>query len=197
MTRQSVAPPAVAVAEAPAPIASDVAPAAADADAAPTDPAPPVAVAAPAVAPTGTFTLERGVCFGPCPIYRATVTGDDRLSFEGRKFTARAGKAQKALAAGSFARLIDVAAQYDFASIDSKWPDEKGVNCPEPPTDMPTVSVAIDSERMKHAVKFYEGCAGYPGADRLVGMIAEVDKVLALDDWIGPRDVWYGKRQQP
>lgn len=142
----------------------------------------------------GKFTLERGVCFGPCPVYSATVTGDDHLVFEGRKFTARSGRHERDLAKGSFERLLAIASRYDFAALDSNWPDDKGLNCPEPPTDMATTSVSIEGGRISHTVKFYEGCAGYTGAERVIAMMKEFDAVLALHDWIGPREAFYGKR---
>jgi hypothetical protein len=146
-------------------------------------------------APSGAFTLERGVCFGPCPVYVARVTADDRLAFDGRKFTARSGKHARDLEKGSFVRLIEAAKRHDFAALDSNWPDAKGLNCPEPPTDMPTVSVSIETPELNHAVKFYEGCAGYPAAERMIAMVKDADAILALDEWIGPREAFYGKRQ--
>ncbi len=82
-------------------------------------------------------------------------------------------------------------------SMDTNWPDEAGLNCPEPPTDLPTVSVTVDAAELARTVKFYEGCAGAPGADRVKAMVAELDKALALDDWIGPRERFYGKRDKP
>ncbi len=150
-----------------------------------------------AAGPNDKFTLERGVCFGPCPVYVVTVTGDDRLRFEGQKFCSREGVHERDLPQGSFNRLLAIAQRHEFTSIDSLWPDEKGLNCPEPPTDLPSVSVAFDTRTIKHSVKFYEGCSGYPGADKVMAMIKEFDVVLGLDDWIGPREQWYGKRQKP
>lgn len=142
-------------------------------------------------------SIERGACFGPCPIYKATVWGDDRLVFEGRKFVTREGMHEAKLAQGSFARLVDIAKRHDFASMDAKWPDEQGLNCPEPPTDMPTVVVAVDAGDLRHRVSYYEGCGGTPAAERVERMVAELDKALALGEWIGRREDWYGKRSAP
>lgn len=174
---------------------------AADADA--RDMAPPVsetaAEAAPVMAasPQDSVSVERGACFGPCPIYTATVYGDDRLVFEGRRFVAREGRHEAKLAAGSFARLLQIAKRHDFASMDSKWPDEKGLNCPEAPTDLPTVVVTVAADDLRHSVTYYEGCGGTPAAERVEAMVADLDKALALGEWVGRREDWYGKRSLP
>ena len=156
-------------------------------------------IAAPVVAaasPSDSVSIERGACFGPCPIYRATVYGDDRLVFEGRKFVRREGSHESKMAAGTFSRLLAIARRHDFASMDTKWPDDKGLNCPEPPTDLPTVTIAVATAEIRHAVTYYEGCGGSPAAERVEAMVADLDKALALGEWIGPREDWYGKRDK-
>lgn len=171
-----------------------------------TDPKPVVAVAteAPAAAPTAPsieaddlIAIERGYCFGPCPVYTATAYGDDRVVFEGKKFVAMNGRVEKKLDAGGFARLVDIVRRHGIMSMDTNWPDEKGLNCPEPPTDLPTVTVSVDAAEITRTIKFYEGCAGTPGADRVKSMVADLDKSLALDAWIGSREAYYGKRNKP
>lgn len=160
--------------------------------------APAVAVAvAASLAADDMISIERGYCFGPCPVYRATAYGDDRIVFEGKKFVIADGVRERKLDAGGFARLVEIARRHDIMSMDTKWPDEKGLNCPEPPTDLPTVTVEIDAAELARSVKFYEGCAGAPGADRVKAMVADLDKALALDDWIGPRERFYGVRNKP
>jgi hypothetical protein len=153
--------------------------------------------AASALAPDDWISIERGYCFGPCPVYKATAYGDDRVVFEGKKFVVADGKRERKLDAGGFARLVDIARRHDIMSMDTNWPDDKGLNCPEPPTDLPTVLVAVDAAEIRRSVKFYEGCVGSPGADRVKALVADLDKALALDDWIGPRERFYGVRNKP
>jgi hypothetical protein len=155
------------------------------------------AMAAASDAATQSISIERGPCFGPCPIYKATVYGDDRLVFEGRKFVARQGTHEARIPQGSFGRLIDIAKRHDFASMDAKWPDDKGLNCPEPPTDMPTVIVTVSAADLRHSVSYYEGCGGTRESERVERMVADLDKALALGEWIGRREDWYGKRSAP
>lgn len=178
-----------AVVQTPAPESIDAAPAPE-----PIGETPPIVAAA---SQAESVAIERGSCFGPCPIYKATLYGDERLVFEGRKFVARDGVHERRMAVGSFARVVAVATRHDFASMDSNWPDDKGLNCPEPPTDMPTVTIALATAEIRHSVAFYEGCAGSAGADRVAALVKDLDAAFDLDAWIGPRDAWYGQRTKP
>jgi hypothetical protein len=148
-----------------------------------------------ALKPADTIAIERGACFGPCPVYKATAYGDDRLVFEGRKFVRAEGVHERRMAAGGFERLVGIARRHEFSAMDSKWPDETGLNCPEPPTDMPSVTVTIATGDINHSVSFYSGCRGNPGADRVAAMVEEIDRTLALDDLVGPREDWYGRKK--
>ncbi|MEQ1930266.1 MAG: DUF6438 domain-containing protein [Parvularculaceae bacterium] len=171
-----------------------------EADASAQDSTPLVAESAPVISAalaSQTISIERGACFGPCPMYKATVYGDDRLVFEGRKFIASEGMHEKKRADGLFNRLLDVAKRHNFASMDTKWPDEKGLNCPEPPTDLPTVTIIYATADISHGVTYYEGCGGTPAAERVEAMVADMDKALALGDMVGSREDWYGKRSAP
>lgn len=143
-------------------------------------------------AATGKVTLERTACFGFCPMYKATVTADEQLVFEGGRFVVAEGKQEKRLPAGSFAKLVDIAKSHDFTSLDASYPNEEGTNCPQQATDLPGVNVAVESADLNHSVRFDQGCMGFEGRDRLEAMIAEMDAVLALDEWIGPREQFMG-----
>lgn len=143
----------------------------------------------------GAFTIERGACFGPCPVYSASVFGDDRLVFSGERFTARDGVHEKRLSAGAFARLVEILKRNDFAAIETRWPDAAGLDCPEPAADMPTVVISIAAPDYIHSASFYEGCSGDPATERIAAIAKEADAVLALSDWIGPRDTWLGGRK--
>lgn len=143
-------------------------------------------------APGGMATLERVACFGFCPIYKASVTADEQLVFEGERFVVAEGRQEKRLPAGSFAKLVDIANAHDFAAFDKNYPNEDGSNCQNQATDMPGVNIAVESAELTHSVSFYQGCMGFDGRDRLEAMIAEMDAVLALDQWIGPREQFMG-----
>ncbi|MEQ8934384.1 MAG: DUF6438 domain-containing protein [Amphiplicatus sp.] len=142
------------------------------------------------------FRIERTPCFGFCPAYKATVTDKDILLFEGEHYVAKSGTVNvKELPEGSFSKLIDIAKEQQFASFDSSYPNEAGDNCPQQATDLPGVIITVQSLDISHAVRFDLGCFGFDGRERLEKMISEIDAVMALDEWIGPREDFMGARE--
>lgn len=154
---------------------------------------PPGEMDYPSAPPAETVTIERTICFGFCPAYSAGVSADDRLVFVGKSYVTETGEREKQLPEGSFDRLLTIAEKHRFSAFDEFYPNMAGDNCPNVATDMPTVTVAIDSSHLAHSVKFYEGCFDFEGRERLEAMIEEMDAVLALDDWIGDREDFYGE----
>jgi hypothetical protein len=153
------------------------------------------ASAAPAASLDGSFTIERSPCFGPCPSYEASVFGNDKLVFNGFKFTTVEGVKEKQLPKGSFVRLVEIAYARHFASIDPEWPDAENKNCDEPPTDAAFLVITVSAPDIQHSVRFYEGCASYSGGDNIMELAKEAEGVMAISDWIGPRSDWMGGRK--
>ncbi len=143
------------------------------------------------------FTLQRTACFGFCPVYEVLVDERDVLVFKGERFVREdEGAVSKRLPDGSFRKLIRIAKDHDFSSYDAAYPDEDGSNCPSRATDMPSVIVSFDAARLSHSVSLYQGCMGFEGREDLDAMILEIDKVLDLDSFIGPREAFYGGEEE-
>jgi len=140
------------------------------------------------------FSLERTACFGFCPIYKVTVDENDVLQFTGERFVAEAGGAvSKRLPKGSFKKLVSIAKAHDFAGYDSQYPDEDAANCAGVATDMPTVIIGFAADGLDHQVSVYQGCMNFAGQERFNEMLLAMDALLDIDDWIGPRDQFYGE----
>lgn len=143
------------------------------------------------------FTLQRTVCFGFCPAYKVSVDERDILIFEGERFVAEAGGAvSKRLPEGSFKKLIEIAKAHRFSSYDAVYPNEDGSNCENMATDMPSVSIAFDADNLNHAVRLYQGCFGMEGREQFDDMVTQLDAVLDLGDLIGPREDFYGAKDE-
>ncbi|MEZ5894697.1 MAG: DUF6438 domain-containing protein [Parvularculaceae bacterium] len=142
------------------------------------------------------MTLERTACYGFCPVYKVKVSERDILVFVGERFVTETGGAiSKRLPDGSFDKLMRIAKTYGFSDFDAQYPDADGANCPQRATDMPSVVISYKAERLTHAVDLYQGCFGFAGREKLDAMIAEIDAVLDLDEWIGPREAFYGAKE--
>ncbi len=142
------------------------------------------------------FTLQRTACYGFCPVYKVRVDDRDLLSFQGERFVTEAGGAvSKRLPPGSFKKLVEIAQAHEFASYDTAYPNEDGTNCAQRATDMPSVIIAFDANKLSHFVSVYQGCMGFEGRERFDEMVTKLDAVLALDDMIGPREDFYGAKE--
>ena len=138
-------------------------------------------------------TLRRTACFGFCPIYEVTVYEQDVLQFSGERFVTETGGAvSKRLPDGSFKKLIKIARDHQFSDFDPRYPNEAGDNCGPIATDMPSVIVSIETKRLNHEVSVYQGCRGFDGRERFEEMVAQMDAVFDIEDWIGPREDFYG-----
>ncbi|PQA89147.1 hypothetical protein CW354_04160 [Marinicaulis flavus] len=143
------------------------------------------------------FTLKRTACYGFCPVYEVRVDERDVLVFKGEQFVKEdQGTVSKRLPEGSFKKLVEIARAHDFSSYDAAYPNADGSNCPQRATDMPSVIVSYDAKKLSHSVSLYQGCMGFDGRERLDEMILEIDAVLDLDDFIGPREAFYGAEEK-
>ncbi len=142
------------------------------------------------------FTLQRTACHGVCPVYTVRVSEQDVLVFEGERFVMEEGGAiSKRLPEGSFKDLMKIAAAYDFASFDEAYPNDEGSNCARQVTDMPSVIISYEANKLTHAVNFYQGCLGIEERQRFDEMTAAIDAVLDIDDWVGPREHFNAKEE--
>jgi hypothetical protein len=138
------------------------------------------------------FSLQRTACFGFCPIYQVSVDERDVLSFRGERFVAEDdGVLSKKLPNGSFKKLVRIAQDHRFSGFDQRYPNEAGDNCGPVATDMPSVIVSYDTKRLDHSVSWYQGCMNFDGRERFEAMVAEIDAILDIDPWIGPRESFY------
>ncbi len=74
-------------------------------------------------------SLEKGMCFGKCPVYAGTILGDGQIMYDGRRFTDREGIYVGALSKSKLCELTTLLRQADLATL----PSEKLDNVPDAP----------------------------------------------------------------
>jgi hypothetical protein len=129
---------------------------------------------------TTMVTLERGPCFGTCPVYRVSLDGEGRVDFVGTRFVSREGADTSRVAPDQVGRLVDSldAAGY-FALADQYVPDSPA--CGRYATDAPTVTTSVQSNGRSKTVRHDHGCAGAPAA--LAGMERLIDSIAGTARW--------------
>lgn len=101
------------------------------------------------------ITIERGECFGRCPQYKLTISGDGKVSFDGKENTKVKGKASAELTTEEVAQLLLEFEKIGFFDLKDSY--EKN-NCPNASTDQPTVIFKVKTNGKEKTVSHYTGC---------------------------------------
>jgi hypothetical protein len=121
------------------------------------------------------ITLERSVCFGFCPDYTVSITGDGQVAYEGRRFVNIAGRQTATILAADVQRLL---ARFDAVGFD-RLRDEYRAQV----TDLPTYTVTLERNGRTKRVLDYGGVgAGMPEAVR--ALQDEIDRTANTARWV-------------
>ena len=74
-------------------------------------------------------TLDKGMCFGKCPVYSGTILGDGNIMYDGRRFTEREGIHIGAISQSKLCELVTLIRQAELP----KLPSETLENVPDAP----------------------------------------------------------------
>ena len=122
------------------------------------------------------ITLERGPCFGPCPVYRVTVNSEGKVEWFGEAFVASLGPDTWEIPLDSVAALEDALARTDFEKLGDKCTDYSV-------TDMSSVriSVVFDDGTTK-TIEDYHGDFSVPR--ELTLLEHRIDRILRTPERI-------------
>lgn len=68
------------------------------------------------------ITMERGACFGSCPIFKITIFCDGKAIYEGERFVEKTGKYEKKLSKQEINNLIKQFRKADFYKFNENYP---------------------------------------------------------------------------
>lgn len=91
-------------------------------------------------------TLERGPCFGSCPVYTLTVRADGAVEFEGWSFVAAEGSRTALLDAATVRRLRDAVIDSAFYQLVDRYE----VQATDPPSITTTVKMNGQTKSVYH-----------------------------------------------
>ena len=144
-------------------------------------PAAPALHTVPA-ASDGRISLERGPCFGTCPVYAVTIERSGAVIFEGRRFVTDTGTFTDSIPAvrvDSLFRELDAAGWFGFA--DRYAMGEPA--CGRFATDLPTVVTEVRMGGRSKRIEHDHGCSDAP--EPLSALERRIDEVAGVSRWIG------------
>ena len=122
-----------------------------------------------------TIVMERGPCFGRCPVYRLELNDSGTVVFEGRGFVAARGRQETTVAPAdvqALAREIESAGFFDLRG-----------NYPPDVTDHATVVTTVTIDGRSKRVEHNLGARSAPAA--LEALYRRIDEVARATEWIG------------
>ena len=131
--------------------------------------------------PATVVALERGPCFGTCPVYRVILSEDGLVEFVGTLFVSRVGADSARLAPDAVEGLVRSLEEGGFFALaDAYVPDAPA--CGRYHTDAPTVSISVRTPGHAKTVRHDHGCGGAP--EGLTGLERLIDSVAGTARWI-------------
>jgi hypothetical protein len=131
-------------------------------------------LAAPGIADTQTdkISLERTACFGRCPVYKVTVSGDGKVEYEGKDHVKEKGLRSSKIDEKLFLRLMKKVDEIGFFKLDDRY---EGLV-----TDLPTrITTVTKGELSKTVRNYYGGPKGLHDLEQLI------DEVTNSTQWTG------------
>jgi hypothetical protein len=128
--------------------------------------------------------LERGPCFGKCPMYTLRICGDGSLSYVGKKYVLAAGERDATVTERTIRSLLARFAAVDFFSL----PDRTSAKDSDSQSIVLTLSVNGESKRIEH---LYGGGEWGDDPDAVVCEILDalsdaLDYETGSQRWTGP-----------
>jgi hypothetical protein len=128
--------------------------------------------------PVSEIVLERGPCFGTCPIYQVTLRSDGSATFIGWNHVSRVGVYSGAITPAEFRRVADRFESARFWALDDSYL--------HPVTDLPVVRMTLlRSDSSRKAVRDHGavGVAAVEGPAVLLELQSAIDRVADGITW--------------
>jgi acetamidase/formamidase len=132
---------------------------------------------------TNVITMERGACFGTCPMYKVTLRSDGTVTFDGANFVKNKGTATGKITPEDFNKLVSEFEKVKFFSLDDTYePGSPG--CGPAATDLPYVRTSIQMKGKTKSISHYQGCLNSEVVRTLLNLDRKIDEIAGTEKWI-------------
>lgn len=101
------------------------------------------------------ITLERGMCYGTCPVYALTLSGNGTVIYDGQKFVKETGVREGTINETSYGTLMDLVQKIRFSTMKNAYTSYDI-------TDMPTAVITLTLGDTVKQVEHYHGDMSAP-----------------------------------
>ncbi len=121
------------------------------------------------------IALERGACFGRCPMYRVELDGSGKVTFDGRNFVRDSGQRVDTIPADSVRALAREIEQAGYFAFEDRYPPDA--------TDHATVTTTLTFDGRTKTIVHNLGSRRAPA--ELEKLYERIDEVARTAKWIG------------
>ena len=128
-------------------------------------------------------TLQRSVCFGPCPVYTASVDASGRVQYDGTRCVAVYGHQESRLSRGRLRALMAAFEDIDFFALQDVYRSDESY-CEPGSFDGTVIVTTLRMNGMEKTVRDWHGCNAQDVAARLDAFERQVDDLLGTPVWV-------------
>ena len=136
-------------------------------------------------------TLHRTVCFGPCPVYTASVDASGLVEYDGTRCVAVYGHQESRLSQERLRALMAAFREIDFFDLQDVYRSDE-IACAPGLFDGTVIVTTLRVNGMEKTVRHWHGCNAEDVTARLDAFERRVDDLLGTAQWvpcgIGPLD---------
>lgn len=122
------------------------------------------------------ITLERTTCYGGCPTYSLSISGDGSVRYIGTHWVKVIGEASSQVAVSEVQALVDEMWTDGYLDMNEPSP------CSETYTDAPSAITSLTLGSQTHRVDHYRGNSCAPAA--LTTIENRIDEVAGSERWV-------------
>jgi len=139
---------------------------------------PPAAV----VSSDSRVTMERGPCYGACPVYSVAIAADGTVTFDGERHVEATGTSTQRIEPAAAAELLRSLDADGFFELADRYVYKEAA-CGLYHTDAPVVTLTLVLDGRTKTVQHDQGCRDAP--ESLGRMQSRIDSVAGVSRWIG------------
>lgn len=128
-------------------------------------------------------TLQRTICFGPCPVYTASVDASGLVQYEGTRCVAVYGHQESHLSQERLRALMAAFRDIDFFALQDVYRSDDGY-CSPGSFDGTVIVTTLRANGMAKTVRNWHGCNPQDVAARLAAFEQRVDELLGTARWV-------------
>jgi hypothetical protein len=123
------------------------------------------------------ITIERGACYGTCPIYSAQISGDGTVVYNGIENVKIKGKKRFKIPKAKVQELVKAFENINYFSLKDKYEtDERGMRIADLPPVMTSISLKGKTKKVAH---YYGAPKGLRELEDKIDEIAGLKKLVS------------------